>query len=169
MFISISLVLFSCVEIEPVSPIPEITFKSLTQGIDTSMNQVVGILKFDFIDGDADIGIYPGELVTDSPGWDKRYYNVFLVPYRKSDTIYYPIEIDSTRMPPPYYTIMYNEKLDRVGQNKTIKGTINILIVDLPLYDTIKYDFYIRDRAGNYSNTETTTDMGTRIPENVTF
>lgn len=59
MFISISLVWFSCVEIEPVSPIPEITFKSLTQGIDTSMNQVVGILKFDFIDGDADIGIYP--------------------------------------------------------------------------------------------------------------
>jgi hypothetical protein len=155
---------WACVETEQVSPIPEITFNKFEVyiGYDSSLNQylTVGELEFDFIDGDADIGIYEDEV--DTVTWNENNYNVFLKPYQKIDTAYITIEPDCTN-PPPYYTIWHDDKLDRVGQNKTIKGTITITIWDIPRYDTIRYDFYIRDRAGNNSNTETTTDVGTNL------
>ncbi len=166
LFFALPLITFavvSCVKTEPVSPIPQITFKSLELAtlVDTSLdnpNLIVGVLKFDFIDGDADIGVeeaYANNI--DLP--DSIRYNLFLTPYSKLDGKYFLIEYDSI---PPYYSIIRDSKLDRVGQNKTIKGTISLVIVDLPLYDTIRYDFMLRDRAGHNSNTETTTDLGTK-------
>jgi len=133
-------------------------------GYDTSLNQylTIGELDFDFIDGDADFGIYQNEV--DTVAWNEDNYNVFLIPFQKIDTTYIHIELNQSK-PPPYYTIWHNEKLDRVGQNKTVKGTITIKIFPLPDYDTIRYDFYITDRAGHHSNTESSTDVGTNIDE----
>jgi hypothetical protein len=160
----ILLILVACVKTEQVSPIPEIKFISLKVylGYDSLLEQylTVGELKFSFIDGDADIGIYPNNV--DTVAWNVNNYNVFLIPYEKVDTSYVAIDLDHSN-PPPYYTIWHDDKLDRVGQNKTIKGTITITILDLPQYDTIRYEFYIRDRAGHDSNTETTTDIGTHL------
>jgi hypothetical protein len=159
-----TLLVWACEKPEPVSPIPNVSFNSLEVfvGYDTSLNQylVVGQLDFDFIDGDADFGIYP-EYV-DTVSWNEDNYNVFLIPYQKVDTSYIAIELDHSK-PPPYYTIWHNTKLDRLGQNKTVKGTITIKIFPLPDYDTIRYDFYITDRAGHHSNTESTTDIGTKV------
>jgi hypothetical protein len=160
----VSLVIWSCIQTQEVSPIPAITFKSLNAylGYDSSLEQYlpIGELVFDFIDGDADIGLYEEDV--DTTTWKESNYNVFLKPYEKIDTSYVLIESDSVN-PPPYYKIWHDDKLDRVGQNKTIKGTITITIYDLPQYDTIRYEFFIRDRAGHYSNTEVTTDIGTHI------
>lgn len=158
-----TVVAISCIKVEPVSTIPEITFKSLGLAImtDTSLdnpNLLVGVLVFDFIDGDADIGI-PEDYANDTTLPDSLRYNLFLTPYSKIDGVYSLIEYDEDT--PPYYYIKENDKLERVGQNKTIKGTITLTIVDLPVYDTIRYDFYIRDQAGNNSNIETTNDLGT--------
>ncbi len=162
----ISVVFSSCIKTEEVSPIPEIAFKSLEVGLvyDSLLEQYLtaGELEFTFIDGDADIGIYEGSV--DTVTWNENNYNVFLHPYQKIDTSYIAIELDSS-MPPPYYTIWHDDKLDRVGQNKTIKGTISIIILDLPPYDTIRYEFFIRDRAGHNSNIETTTDIGTQLDQ----
>ena len=155
----------SCVKIEPVSTIPEITFKSLEALLvnDSLGNtKTVGKLEFSFIDGDANIGVAEN-IANDTALPDSVRYNLFLTPYSKIDGIYSLIEYDSI---PPYYSIIEDDKLNRVGQNKTIKGTITLEIEDLPHYDTIRYDFYIRDRAGNNSNMETTTDMGTKIDNN---
>jgi hypothetical protein len=153
-----------CVETEPVSTIPHITFKDLELvfGYDSLYNKIlIGKLEFSFIDGDADIGIDSLNIIKDTTSWYENNYNVFLKPYEKIDTNYYAIPNDST-IPPPYFTIFKNEKLDRSGQNKTIKGTItlNITYEIIPPYDTIKYEFYIRDRAGNNSNVEVTSDIG---------
>ena len=44
--------------------------------------------------------------------------------------------------------------MERLGQNKILKGTISVTFLYrliLPA-DTIKYDFYIKDRAYNVSN-----------------
>jgi hypothetical protein len=51
--------------------------------------------------------------------------------------------------------------MDRVGQDKTLKGEISVKIQYqvVPPYDTIKYDFYVRDRAYNKSNVASTTDI----------
>jgi hypothetical protein len=111
---------------------------------------------------DADIGIYEDQV--DTNAWNPDNYNIFLIPYQKVDTSYIAIESDYTK-PPPFYTIWHDTKLDRVGQNKTIKGSVSLLIWDLPQYDTIRYEFYITDRAGHNSNTAITTDAGTKISQ----
>lgn len=156
---------YACIETDPVSPVPEITFTSIELGIvyDPKLEQeiMVGTLKFEFQDGDADFGIYE-DIAADSTLPDSIRFNLFLIDYYKLDGIYYLIEHD-TNNPPPYYTIFYNPKFDRVGQNKTVKGNITLTLTDIPEYDTIKYDFFIRDRALHISNIESTPDLGTNL------
>jgi hypothetical protein len=154
---------YACLETDPISPVPEITFTNIELGIiyDSKLNQdiLAATLEFEFKDGDADFGTYE-EIAKDSTLPDSIKYNLFLIDYYKLDSIYYLIEHD-TNNPPLNYTIFHDPKLDRVGQNKTVKGNITLTIIDLPVYDTIKFDFYIRDRAGNKSNIESTSDLGT--------
>jgi hypothetical protein len=157
----------ACVKTEPVSPVPKITFISfqLFDGIDSLLlNKIkIGILEFSFIDGDADIGIVT-PVDTNMP--NTYNYNVFLIPFKKIDGNYIKLKVDSTDKlnPPPYYRIEHDTKFDRIGQDKTIKGTIkiNIEYFIIPSYDTMKYDFYILDRAMHKSNIESTTDIGFR-------
>ncbi len=155
------IVLYGCIKFEPVSDVPEIAYTNIEIGnyIDDLGNQKLkAILKFDFIDGDANFGVFR-IIADDTTLLDSIRYNLFLDPYYKLDGIYYSVEFNPNE--PPYYTIFYNPKLDRVGQNKTVKGIITLDIIDLPDYDTIKYDFIIRDRAENNSNVESTADIST--------
>jgi hypothetical protein len=159
-------IVYACVKTEPVSPVPHITFISfqLRDAYDSLENKIkIGTLVFSFIDGDADIGI---ESEFDTNGFHSYNYNVFLLPFKKVKGVYLKIDIDTNSkvFPPPFYRISYDPKLDRVGQNKTIKGTISIDIPYeiIPSYDTLKYEFYIVDRAMNKSNVENTTDIGFR-------
>jgi hypothetical protein len=157
------LIAYGCIKVEPVSIVPHITFKGfkLFEAIDTSLGNHIlrGVLEFSFIDGDADIGM-DGAIDTADINSENN-YNLFFIPYQKIGSNYYPIELD-TLLPKPYYRIDHNIKMDRVGQNKTLKGTISVNIdyYLVPQYDTIRYDFYILDRAKNKSNIESTTDIG---------
>jgi hypothetical protein len=161
--VALFIILYCCIKTEPVSVIPHITFKSfkLFEAKDTSLGNHIlrGILEFSFIDGDADIGMDGQIDTTDTVAEDN--YNLFLIPYQKIDTNYYPIKLD-TLLPKPYYRITHDTKMDRVGQNKTIKGdiTVNIDYYLVPKYDTMRYNFYIVDRAKNRSNIASTTDIG---------
>lgn len=150
-FITIHLI--TCEPFEKVSEIPNITFKDFElYEIDTFSNIIkAGKLTFTFIDGNADIGVNPEY----SPSNDS--INFYLIPFEKLNGEYFQIPDDTLK-----YQIRSNEKLDRVGQNKTIKGEISLLIYYFitPPHDTIRYDFYIFDRAGNQSNIEETTDIG---------
>jgi hypothetical protein len=50
--------------------------------------------------------------------------------------------------------------MERPGVNKILKGTISVSIFYfLPPTDTIKYDFYITDRALNISNVASTSEV----------
>ena len=156
---------YACIKTDPISPVPEITYTSIELSVvyDPLLEQdiLTAILKFEFKDGDADFGVYE-DIASDSTQPDSVRYNLFLIDYYKLDGVYYLIEHD-TNNPPPYYTIFYNQKFDRVGQNKIVKGNITLSITDIPDYDTIKYDFYIRDRAAHNSNIESTPDIGTNF------
>ena len=154
-----------CIKTEPVSSVPEITFKSLTlfEKYDSSLDTKIftAELIFSFIDGDADIAIpYSPALDTILP--DSARFNIFLYPFEKVDNYYVPIIPDtSLHLPPPFYRITNNDKFTRTGQNKTLKGEITIDMVDLPIgYDTIRYEFYMKDAAGHKSNVEVTSDLG---------
>jgi len=164
-----SLFFISCVEFEQVSPIPEIKYVEfdMISGIDSVLGNEVKFaqIKFNFVDGDADFGVYRDvNLNTQLP--DSIRYNLFLTLYDKVDGLYTPnqIWIDSTSSFEDFtlnYPIFHDSKLDRVGQNKTVKGVItsNTQITSWDhIADTFRIEFYVRDRALNKSNVEHTID-----------
>lgn len=150
-----ALIYTSCEPFEKVSDVPEIHFKSLSEmfRVDTGDIHVNAVdLTFSFIDGNADFGVDKSENPVDT-------LNFFMIPFQKTDGAYDSIDVDVYGRK---YTISRNESLDRIGQNKTVKGDIKVQIqyfIDPP-FDTIRYDFYIVDRAGNKSNVESTDDIG---------
>jgi hypothetical protein len=146
-----ALVLSTCDPIEKVSDVPEIKFKSFAMfNVDTLGFQIkAGELIFSFIDGNADFGVLENS---------KDTLNLFLTPFHKVNMAYVPLNVDTFGRK---YAVMNDQALVRIGQNKTVKGEINLQIyyfIDPP-YDTIRYDFYIVDRAGNKSNVASTTDI----------
>ncbi len=146
-----SLVLSTCDPIEKVSDVPEIKFKSFTlYDKDTLTFQIkVGEMIFSFIDGNADFGVKQNSEDT---------LNLFLIPFHKVNMAYEPLNVDTFGRK---YAVMNDEALVRIGQNKTVKGEINLQVYYfvIPPFDTIRYDFYIVDRAGNKSNVASTSDI----------
>ena len=65
---------------------------------------------------------------------------------------------DNDPLKPSSYRIPY---MERLGQNKILKGTIAVTFLYL-FYspgDTIRYDFYVQDRALNQSNVASTSEI----------
>jgi hypothetical protein len=117
-------------------------------------NILTGTLTIYFEDGDGDIGFYASTDSLNLP--DSLRYNLFLTLHEKVDGVYR--EIDTSELDTkPFYRI---PPLDREGQNKTLKGEIEVDIEYYTIdYDTLKYSFYIMDRAFNRSNTDTSMEI----------
>ena len=145
----------SCKKIESLPEIPSISFKSfiLIDTIDALGNEgKIGELTFDFEDGDGDIGLtQPDSLSVDSTN-----FNLFFTLFGKIDGEF--IEVSENDLETPLnYRIPYIEK---EGQNKALKGEIQIDFIYLLFeHDTIKYSFFIVDRALHKSNVETTPEI----------
>jgi hypothetical protein len=152
-FIVLALLYTACEPLEKVGEVPEIRFKSYTPVmVDTYGIQRPGaILAFTFEDGNADFGIDPTLEDPDTA-------NLFLHPYQKLDGQYDSIDFHTYGR---WYPILRDAKMDRTSGNTTVKGEIQLTIVYFlpPPFDTIRYDFYITDRAGNKSNVESTIDI----------
>jgi hypothetical protein len=149
--------LFSCRKDPNLPPEPRIEFRSFevfdTLDILGNLSKG-GRLKFYFEDGDGDLGIKEPVMP-----WDDS-TNIFLTLYKKINGTYVPADTGDPLYPSNYRIPILN----RPGQSKTLKGTISVTFLYLfynPL-DTIKYDFFIRDRAYNDSNTDTTCDIALR-------
>jgi len=143
-----------CEKIRQLPPEPYIEFRQFTMfdTIDILGNPAkAGILEFYFEDGDGDLGLrQPIEGQTDTT-------NLFFTLFYKEDGVF--TEADTLDFNnPPDYRIPY---MEREGQNKTLQGLIEItfLYFIFDSNDTIRYDFYIKDRAGNESNIESTCEI----------
>lgn len=143
---------FSCTKIESLSEIPFIEYRSfqIFDTIDPLGNQVKGgRLTFYFEDGDGDIGIPPNEQ-SDSN-------NLFVTLLRKVDG-----QIVLAPEDDPLRTLSYRiPYIENEGNFKILKGLISVSIL-YPYYtqsDTIKYEFYIIDRATHESNTAQTNEI----------
>ncbi len=142
----------SCKPIGNLPDEPAIEFRAFTvfDTIDILGNPAkAGALKFYFEDGDGDLGLDAPAQPGDDPG-----SNLFLRLYRKTGNSF---ELAGPTDPlyPSNYRIPY---LEAEGQNKILKGTIEVTLIYF-LYgtsDTLYYDFWIRDRGGNESNTDST-------------
>lgn len=144
----------SCKKIETLPPEPRIEFKSfeIFDTLDILGNEAKGgRLKFDFEDGDGDIGLEPPTAESVDTN------NLFLTLFRKTDGEMVPAPADDPLVPSSY-RIPY---LESEGQNKMLKGTISVTFIYLfySASDTIRYDFYIKDRALNQSNVVSTSEI----------
>ena len=146
------ILLGSCGPIEKLPPEPSIEFRTfaLSDKIDTLGNPVkAGKLTFYFEDGDGDLGDEAPDTSTYLPG-----SNLFLQLFRKTNGVF-ELALPSDPLYPSEYRIPY---LNATGQNKILKGTIDVTIYYY-IYndtDTLYYDFWIKDRSGNESNTAST-------------
>ena len=147
-------VLDSCRKVEQLPAVPHIEFTSFTIFDTTDIlgnNSKGGRLRFYFEDGDGDLGLNaPTGDQTDST-------NLFLTLFRKEGGVMMPAP-DNDPLKPSPYRIPY---MERTGQNKILKGTISVTFLYL-FYsptDTIRYDFYIKDRALNESNVASTSEI----------
>lgn len=151
------LAIFSCKKPESYSEIPEISFKDIRieNTYDTLDNQIKRVfLTFYVIDGDGDIGLDTSEHYPPYDTSSVYYHNLFINEFEKIDGIYEPIDLTV----PLFYRI---PNIVQKGKNKTLKADVIIkLDYTLPsLYDTIKYEFFIYDRALHKSNTVSTPDI----------
>jgi hypothetical protein len=156
LFVILAVFAGSCREIEQLPPEPRIEFLSFGVFDTTDIlgnNCKGGILNFYFEDGDGNLGLStPEDGETDTT-------NLFLTLFRKTRGIMAQVP-DNDPLKPSSYRIPY---MERTGQNKILKGTISITFLYL-FYspedtDTIRYDFYIKDRANNLSNTASTVEI----------
>lgn len=146
--------LSSCLKIEQLPPGPYIEFTDFTifDTTDILGNQSKGgRLNFYFEDGDGDLGLkVPSGDEADST-------NLFFTLFRKTDGIMVPAP-ENDPLHPSSYRIPY---MVRYGQNKILKGNISVTFLYM-FYspdDTIRYDFYIKDRALHESNVASTSEI----------
>jgi hypothetical protein len=137
--------------------VPRVEFRSFILELKPNAlgnNIMTGTLDFHFEDGDGDIGFNASVDSLDLA--DTLKYNLFLTLHEKVNGVYR--EIDTSELgTKPFYRI---PPLDREGQNKTLRGEIEVEIEYYTRdYDTLKYTFYIMDRAFNRSNVDTTSEI----------
>jgi hypothetical protein len=150
-----------CFKVDYLPPKPNIEFTSfeIFDTLDILGNTSKGgRLLFRFEDGDGDLGL-PAPI-----GDQEDTTNLQLVLYRKIDggmvritNKYDPL------LPYSSYRIPY---MERLGQNQILRGSIAVIFIyqSYNQGDTIKYEFYIKDRANNFSNIEETAEI--IVPEN---
>lgn len=150
-FILVSLV-SACKFNEQFSPIPQIWYKSfvLLDTIDDLENPVkMGILTFDFRDGDGDFGLpTPNE---NTP--PELQQNLFISGFYADGTEILPMPENN-----PISSFSFRiPSFDDEVFGKPYEGTVRVemLFYSIP-YKSVLYHFYVTDRAGNKSNTDQT-------------
>lgn len=154
----------SCIKVDTLPAKPNIEYTSF-EIIDTldilGNTSKGGILLFRFEDGDGDLGLAP------PVGVQQDTTNLFLVLYRKiNGTMLRINDKFDPLLPYSSYRIPF---MERLGQNQILRGTIAVSFIyqSYSPGDTIKYEFYIKDRAENYSNVEETAEI--IVSENNTY
>ena len=154
------LAMASCGKIETLPPEPHIEYTNFTVFDTTDLlgNTIMaGKLKFYFEDGDGDLGLAVPE---DTEAADT--INLFVTLFRMNNGKISPAP-DNDPYKPTGFRIPY---MERTGQNKILKGDISVIFFYLfySKEDSIRYDFYIKDRAGNLSNTVSTSVIPVYYP-----
>lgn len=150
-----ALILAGCKEeqIFPVEPYIEyISFTKIqnSQGIDEK-----GILKLSFTDGDGDIGLSDDDTEPPFDSSSIYYSNFFITYFEKQKGEYKEIVVP----------IPFNSRIPIInpsGKSRSIRGELEIeLYINNPftVYDTIKFDCFIVDRALHHSNTISTPEI----------
>jgi len=132
---------------ETFPDIPEIEFAGYKNIFDTNQYAKFGELSITFRDGNGDIGLGEGDTNYPFQRGGDYFYNYFINYYEKQNGTFVKVDlVPDLNSRIPVLTPDY--------PNKAIKGLIvNTLILNPhPLFDTIRFEMYIYDRALNKSN-----------------
>jgi hypothetical protein len=145
-----SLFWFSCRKPTKYSDVPNIDHVSIPirETHDTLGNAIKrGQLTFYLVDGNGDIGFNEGDTFAPYEITGNYYYNLFIDMYEFKNGQYTLVDLAS----PFNFRTKY---IEPVGQNKTLKCTVYVnLDFNIPvIWDSVKFDFYMYDRALNKSN-----------------
>jgi hypothetical protein len=145
------LLLSSCMKKETYPDIPQIAYQSFITQFDTGIYAKRGFLTISFKDGNGDIGLRTDQTGPPFDSGSIYYYNYIIDYYEKQNGTFVKVDLDPS----------YNARipyLTPTDLNKAIKGIIvdTLLLNPLPVYDTVKFKFYIYDRALNKSNVDST-------------
>ena len=145
------LFLSSCMKKETYPDIPEIAFQNFTTEFDTGKYAKRGFLTISFKDGNGDIGLRTDQTNPPFNPGSIYYYNYIIDYYEKQNGTFVKIALDPS----------YNARIPYLTPNdlnKAIKGIIvdTLMLNPMPQYDTVKFKFYIYDRALHQSNVDST-------------
>ena len=114
----------------------------------------LGFVKFGFTDGDGDLGLNQADTLDQFAQGQPYYYNLFIRYFEKQNGEY--VEV----VPPLPFHVRFN-RLTAVGGNGALEGQMDVGVVARPgtIYDTIRYEMYIVDRALQHSDTIVTPDI----------
>ena len=153
--ILVSVVYISCKKTKTYPPEPFLEFVSFTKIQNTAGADATGILKVRFTDGDGDVGLSEQDTLAPFNKEGEYFYNFFITYFEKQKGVYQEIDLkpsNNSRVP----------LLNPDEEDKGLEGDIEIeLFINNPfsVYDTIRFDAYLVDRALNRSNTITTGDI----------
>jgi hypothetical protein len=141
----------SCMKKEVFPDIPEIAFQGFITQFDTGVYARRGFLTISFKDGNGDIGLRPNQKEPPFDTGSIYYYNYIIDYYEKQNGAFVKVDLD----PPFNARIPY---LTPDDPDKAIKGIIvdTLILNPMPLHDTVKFKFFIYDRALNKSNVDST-------------
>lgn len=146
----------ACIKVEQLPPRPSIEFTSFevfdTLDILGNISRG-GRLLFRFEDGDGDLGL------TAPVGSQTDTTNLSLELFRKiGGTMVRVTDKFDPMLPYDSYRIPF---MERLGQNQILRGSISVTFIyqSYKQGDTIKYSFFVKDRAENISNIEETGEI----------
>lgn len=149
----------SCLKKESFPDTPQIAFEGITVVFDTGKIAKQAYLVISFQDGDGNIGLYPGDTNYPYNKDGDYYYNYVINYYERQMGKFVPVPLD-----PPYSArIPY---LTPGESGRAIKGIIvdTLTLNPMPVYDTVKFLFFIYDRRLNKSNVDSTPPIILRRP-----
>ena len=159
--------LVSCRKIEQYPVVPGIEFSRFLVEVDTSTGQTPrAVLEFSYKDGAGDIGLDPDQIAPPFNPGSPYYYNLIIHYFEKQHGRFVEVPLlwwnnDSLR----YDTITFNARIPNLTPktgNLNISGIIqDTLFIYNPLstFDTIRFTFFIYDRALHKSNEVTTPEL----------
>lgn len=154
----------SCKKVEKFPDIPRIEYMDFTSIYNPDLEIFDrGVLRFSFEDGDGDIGLNNGDTLPPFNSSSKYYYNLIITYFEMQNGELKEVPIlwfnPQTEQ---YDTLTLSARIPNLtprGINKAISGEIQdtMFIYNFnSVYDTIKLEAFIVDRALNESNTIST-------------
>jgi len=156
--------LSSCKKVEKFPDTPRIEYMSFTRIYNPDLEIYDrGVLHFYFEDGDGDIGLNSGDTFPPYNAASKYHYNLIITYFEMQDgeVVEVPI-LWFNPQTEQYDTLTQSARIPNLtpqGINKAISGEIQdtLFIYNFnSVYDTIKFDAFIIDRALNESNSIST-------------